>query len=53
MEISQYLGFLLFLFVFVTGFWLLIFLFTFVVPFWIVGTILENIQLKKSKKLRG
>jgi hypothetical protein len=50
MDVSQYLGFLLFLFVFTAGFWLLIFLLTFVVPYWIGGTLLENIQLKKEAK---
>jgi hypothetical protein len=52
MDISQYLGFLLFLFVFTAGFWLLIFLLTFVVPYWITGTVLENLQLKKEAKAK-
>ncbi|MDO6736942.1 hypothetical protein [Wenyingzhuangia sp. 2_MG-2023] len=50
MDISQFSGFLAFLFVFTTGFWLLIFLLTFVVPYWITGTIIENIQLKAAAK---
>ena len=50
MDVSQYLGFLLFLFVFTAGFWLLIFLLTFVVPYWIGGTLLENFQMKKEEK---
>lgn len=50
MDFSQYSGFLMFLFVFTAGFWLLIFLLTFVVPYWIFGTILENISIRKSKK---
>ena len=50
MDISQYLGFLLFLFVFTAGFWLLIFLLTFVVPYWIGGTLFENLTLKKEEK---
>jgi hypothetical protein len=50
MDISQYLGFLLFLFVFTTGFWLLLFLLTFVVPYWITGTVFENLQLRKEAK---
>lgn len=50
MDISQFLGFLAFLFVFTAGFWLLIFLLTFVVPYWITGTVIENIQLKAAAK---
>jgi len=50
MDISQFSGFLAFLFVFTTGFWLLIFLLTFVVPYWITGTVIENIQLKLAEK---
>lgn len=52
MDISTYLGFLAFLFVFTAGFWLLIFLLTFVVPYWIGGTVLENIMLKKQEKAK-
>ena len=52
MDVSQYLGFLLFLFVFTTGFWLLIFLLTFVVPYWIGGTVLENLTMKKEAKAK-
>jgi len=50
MDISQFSGFLAFLFVFTTGFWLLIFLLTFVVSYWIKGTVIENIQLKLAAK---
>lgn len=50
MEIATFLGFLLFLFVFTAGFWLLIFLLTFVVPYWITGTVIENIKLRKENK---
>ena len=50
MDISQFSGFLAFLFVFTTGFWLLIFLLTLVVPYWITGTVIENIQLKLAEK---
>ena len=52
MDASQYLGFLLFLFIFTAGFWLLIFLLTFVVPYWIGGTLMENLQLKKEEKTK-
>lgn len=50
MEIATFLGFLLFLFVFTAGFWLLIFLLTFVVPYWITGTVIENIKLRKENR---
>jgi hypothetical protein len=50
LDFSEFSGFLLFMFVFTTGFWLLIFLLTFVVPYWIGGTILENIKLKREAK---
>lgn len=52
MDVSQYLGFLLFLFIFTAGFWLLIFLLTFVVPYWIGGTLLENLTMKKEDKTK-
>jgi hypothetical protein len=50
MDVSQYLGFLLFLFVFTAGFWLLIFLLTFVVPYWIAGSLLENFTIYRAEK---
>ncbi|MDG2193884.1 MAG: hypothetical protein P8K77_03320 [Polaribacter sp.] len=50
LDFSEFSGFLLFMFVFTTGFWLLIFLLTFVVPYWIGGTIWENYKLKKEAK---
>ncbi|MGY5352821.1 hypothetical protein ACXGQW_09735 [Wenyingzhuangia sp. IMCC45533] len=50
MDISQFSGFLAFLFVFTAGFWLLIFLLTFVVPYWITGTVIENIKLKLESR---
>ncbi len=50
LDFSEFSGFLLFMFVFTTGFWLLIFLLTFVVPYWIGGTIWENIKLKREAK---
>ncbi len=51
LDFSEFSGFLLFMFVLTTGFWLLIFLLAFVVPYWIGGVILENIKLKlKARK---
>lgn len=50
LDFSEFSGFLLFMFVFTTGFWLLIFLLTFVVPYWIGGTIWENYKLKKEAR---
>ena len=50
LDFSEFSGFILFMFVFTTGFWLLIFLLTFVIPYWIGGTILENYKLKKEAK---
>lgn len=50
LDFSEFSGFLLFMFIFTTGFWLLIFLLTFVVPYWIAGTIWENFKLKREAK---
>lgn len=50
LDFSQFSGFVLFMFIFTAGFWLLIFLLTFVVPYWIGGTIWENIKLKREAK---
>ena len=50
LDFSEFSGFILFMFVFTTGFWLLIFLLTFIVPYWIGGTIWENYKLKKEAK---
>jgi len=50
LDFSEFSGFLLFMFIFTAGFWLLIFLLTFVVPYWIGGTIWENIKLKREAK---
>ena len=50
LDFSEFSGFLLFMFIFTAGFWLLIFLLTFVVPYWIGGTILENMKLKREAK---
>ena len=50
LDFSEFSGFILFMFVFTTGFWLLIFLLTFVVPYWIAGTMWENYKLKKEAR---
>jgi len=50
LDFSEFSGFLVFMFVFTMGFWLLIFLLTFVVPYWIGGVILENFKLKKAAR---
>ena len=50
LDFSEFSGFLLFMFIFTAGFWLLIFLLTFVVPYWIGGTILENMKLKREAR---
>ena len=50
LDFSEFSGFLLFMFIFTAGFWLLIFLLTFVVPYWIGGTIWENMKLKREAK---
>ncbi len=50
LDFSQFSGFVLFMFIFTTGFWLLIFLLTFVVPYWLGGTIWENFKLKREAK---
>ena len=50
LDLSQFSGFVLFMFIFTVGFWLLIFLLTFVVPYWIGGAIWENWKLKKEAK---
>jgi hypothetical protein len=48
-EFQQYLGFLLFLMIFTTGFWLMIFLVHFVF-YWVYGTTRELLQERKEKK---
>jgi len=50
LDFSEFSGFLLFMFIFTAGFWLLIFLLTFVVPYWIGGTIWENMKLKREAR---
>lgn len=54
MEIQQFLGLLIFLFIFTAGFWLMFFLLGFVVPYWLAGSLMErwkeNRAAKKAKK---
>ncbi len=50
MDLSQYSGFLLFLTIFVMGFWLMLFLMTFVIPYWIVGYLREEWKYRKQEK---
>ena len=50
LDFSQFSGLVLFMFIFTAGFWLLIFLLTFVVPYWLVGSIWENLKLKREAK---
>ncbi|WP_196888203.1 hypothetical protein [Aureivirga sp. CE67] len=50
MDFSQFSGFLAFLTVLTTGFWLMIFLLTFAVPYWIIGNIMEIRKYKKLEK---
>ncbi|MDX1327959.1 MAG: hypothetical protein R3299_09645 [Arenibacter sp.] len=49
-EFDQYLGFLAFAAILLTGFWLMIFLMTFVIPYWIGGSIIEALKEKREAK---
>nr|WP_082315797.1 serine hydroxymethyltransferase [Capnocytophaga sp. oral taxon 323] len=48
-SIEQYLGFLLFVVIFLIGFWLFCLL-CMVIPYWIIGTIKERLKERKSTK---
>lgn len=50
MDFSHYSGFLLFMFIFTIGFWLMIFALTFVVPYWLVGSWMERFKENRAKK---
>ena len=50
MELSQFLGFLVFLTIFTMGFWMLIFLLAFVVPYWLFRNLMESWKEKKAAK---
>ncbi|ATA71679.1 serine hydroxymethyltransferase [Capnocytophaga sputigena] len=46
---NQYIGFLLFVVIFLIGFWLLCFLCS-VLPYWLIGVIKEQFKERKSTK---
>nr|WP_258868693.1 serine hydroxymethyltransferase [Capnocytophaga ochracea] len=48
-SIEQYLGFLLFVVIFLIGFWLFCFL-CMVIPYWFIGAIKEQLKERKSTK---
>lgn len=50
MEITQFIGFLVFLGVFTMGFWMMFFLLGFVVPYWVIGSMVEEFKLRKENK---
>lgn len=50
MEISQFIGFLIFLGIFTMGFWLMLFALMYIVPYWLFGNLMENWKLKKEAK---
>jgi len=50
MEISQFIGFLIFLGIFTMGFWLLFFALMYIVPYWLFGNLMESWKLKKEAK---
>ncbi len=50
MDFSQYSGFVLFMFIFTAGFWLLIFLLSFVVPYWLTLAWIDRIKENREKK---
>jgi hypothetical protein len=47
---QQYLGFILFLTILTTGFWLMIFLIGFVIPYWLSGNLIEWFKERKKAK---
>tara|TARA_B100000925_G_scaffold63030_2_gene42561 strand:+ start:2816 stop:3091 length:276 start_codon:yes stop_codon:yes gene_type:complete len=47
---EQYLGFILFLTILTTGFWLMIFLIGFVIPYWLSGNLIEWFKERKKAK---
>ena len=53
MDFSQYSGFLLFMFIFTVGFWLLIFTLTFVVPYWLVGAWIDRYKENRENKAKS
>ena len=53
MDFSQYSGFLLFMFIFTIGFWVLIFTLTFVVPYWLVGSWIDRFKENRENKVKS
>ncbi|HIP48719.1 MAG TPA: hypothetical protein EYG92_07125 [Lutibacter sp.] len=53
MDFSQYTGFLLFMFIFTVGFWLLIFALTFIVPYWLVGSWIDRFKENRENKVKA
>ena len=52
MDFSQYTGFLLFMFIFTAGFWLLIFALTFIVPYWLLGAWIDRYKEYRENKVK-
>ncbi len=50
MEFQQFLGLLIFLFIFTAGFWLMLFLMSFVVPYWLMGNLAERWKERRAAK---
>ncbi len=49
LDFSQFSGFVVFLAIFTTGFWLMLFLTLFAIPYWIVGYLREEWKYKKME----
>ncbi len=52
MDLSHYSGFLLFMFIFTAGFWLLTFALTFIVPYWLIGSWIDRYKENKENKAK-
>ncbi len=53
MDFSHYSGFLLFMFIFTAGFWLLTFALTFIVPYWLIGAWIDRYKENKENKAKN
>jgi hypothetical protein len=53
MDFSQYSGFLLFMFIFTAGFWLLIFALSFIVPYWLLGAWIDRFKENRENKAKN
>ncbi len=53
MDFSHYSGFLLFMFIFTIGFWLLIFALTFIVPYWLLGAWIDRFKENRENKAKN